>query len=202
MNSDSESDNNSVDVKKEGRTKDCSGVQPALRRLHSPFTFSLFLSSLESASAAVRSLKLCSHRFLRLKTELYTSFSAISISCHLNWWRACHSLHYPAQKDSFLVWTSHMGLYYLFSAVYIGLKTDGASLITQLVKNLPAVQETWVWSLGEEEPLEKGMATLSSILAWRIPWMEEPGGLQFVGSHRVRHNRATDTAATIYIYVV
>ena len=109
VNSNSESYNNSVDVKKEGRTKDYSGVQSALPRLHSPFTFSFFLSSLASASAAVRSLKLCSHRFLRLKTELYTLyFSAISISCHLNWWRACHSPHYSAQKDSFLVWTSHI----------------------------------------------------------------------------------------------
>ena len=50
-----------------------------------------------------------------------------------------------------------------------------ASLLAQLVKNLPAVQETWVPSLGWEDPLEKGIATLSSILAWRIPWTEEPG---------------------------
>ena len=52
-----------------------------------------------------------------------------------------------------------------------------ASLIAQMVKNLPAMQETWVWSLGREDPLEKRMATHSSILAWRIPWTEEPGGL-------------------------
>ena len=50
-----------------------------------------------------------------------------------------------------------------------------------MVKNLPAVQETWVRSLCWEDPLEKGMATLSSILAWRIPWTEEPGGLQSMG---------------------
>ena len=50
-----------------------------------------------------------------------------------------------------------------------------ASLATQTVKNLPAIQETWVRSLGREDPLEKGMATHSSILAWRIPWTEEPG---------------------------
>ena len=55
------------------------------------------------------------------------------------------------------------------------------SLVTQLVKNLPAMRETWVWSLGWEDPLEKGMATLSSILAWRIPWTEEPDGLQSMG---------------------
>ena len=52
-------------------------------------------------------------------------------------------------------------------------------------KNLPAVRETWVPSLGREDPLEKGMATHSSILAWRIPRTEEPGGLQFKGSQRV-----------------
>ena len=50
-----------------------------------------------------------------------------------------------------------------------------------MVKNLPALQETWVQSLGWEDPLEEGIATHSSILAWRIPWTEEPGGLQFVG---------------------
>ena len=56
------------------------------------------------------------------------------------------------------------------------------------VKNLPAVQETWVPSLGWEDPLEKGMPTHSSVLAWRIPWTEEPGGLWFMGSQRVRHD--------------
>ena len=57
-----------------------------------------------------------------------------------------------------------------------------------MVKNLPAKQETWVGSLGQEDPLEKGKATHSSILAWRIPWTEEPGGLQSMGSQRVGHN--------------
>ena len=57
-----------------------------------------------------------------------------------------------------------------------------------VVKNLPAMQETWVQSLGWEDPLEKGMVTHSSILAWKIPWTEEPGGLQFLGSQRVRHD--------------
>ena len=57
------------------------------------------------------------------------------------------------------------------------LLTNWASLMAQWVKNLPVVQETWVQSLGQEDPLEKGMATHSSILAWRIPWTEEPGRL-------------------------
>ena len=65
--------------------------------------------------------------------------------------------------------------------------------MAQMVKNLPATQETRVQSLGREDSLEKGMAIHCSILAWRIPWTEEPGGLQSMGSQRVRHNRVTDT---------
>ena len=60
--------------------------------------------------------------------------------------------------------------------------------MAQMIKNLPAVQETCVQSLGQEDPLEKGMATHSSILAWRIPWTEESGGLQSMGSQRVGHD--------------
>jgi len=62
------------------------------------------------------------------------------------------------------------------------------SLVVQMVENLPAMQETQVQSLGQEDPLEKGMATYSSSLAWRIPWTEEPGSLQSTGSQRVRHD--------------
>ena len=57
-----------------------------------------------------------------------------------------------------------------------------------MVKNLPAMQETWVRSLGWKDALEEDIATLSSILAWRIPWTEGSGGLQSMGSQRVRHN--------------
>ena len=64
----------------------------------------------------------------------------------------------------------------------------GASLMAQWVKNLPAVQEMRVQSLGGEDPLEKELATQSSILAWEIPWTEWPGGLQSMGSQKVRHN--------------
>ena len=67
-------------------------------------------------------------------------------------------------------------------------KLEWASLVAQMVKNLPAMQETWVQSLGSKDPLEKGMATQSSTLAWRIPWTEEPGGLQSMGSQRVGHD--------------
>ena len=68
------------------------------------------------------------------------------------------------------------------------LQYSWASLVTQTVKNPPAMREIWVQSLGWEDPLEKGMATHSSILAWRIPRTEEPGGLQSMGSQRVGHD--------------
>ena len=70
------------------------------------------------------------------------------------------------------------------------LSQPGASLVAQTVKNLPVVRETRVRMLGWENPLEKGMATHSSILAWRIPGTEEPGGLQSMGSQRVGHDWA------------
>ena len=60
--------------------------------------------------------------------------------------------------------------------------------VAQMVKNLPAMQETWVPSMGPEDPLEKGMASHSSVLAWRIPWTEKPGELQYVVSQRVGHD--------------
>ena len=79
---------------------------------------------------------------------------------------------------------------YMESNQYLSVPTVywGASLMAQTVKNLPAMQETQVQSLGQEDPLEKEMATHSSILAWSIAWTEEPGGLQSMGSQRVGHD--------------
>ena len=74
------------------------------------------------------------------------------------------------------------------------LQYSWASLVAQTVKNLPAIRKTWVQSLGWEDPLEKEMATHSSILAWRIPWTEEPGRLQSTGSQRIGHDWMTFTA--------
>ena len=68
------------------------------------------------------------------------------------------------------------------------LKYSWASLVAQMIKNLPAMQETQVQFLGHKDPLEKGMATDSRILAWRLPWTEEPSRLQSMGSQRVGHN--------------
>jgi len=74
-------------------------------------------------------------------------------------------------------------------AFFIYMPTSAvASLVAERLKRLPAMRETWVRSLGQEDSLEKEMATHSSILAWRIPWMEEPGGLQSTGSQRVGHD--------------
>ena len=72
--------------------------------------------------------------------------------------------------------------------VSLGVNIIWASLVAQMVKCLPAMRETWVRSLGWEDPLEKGMATHSRTLAWKIPWTEEPGRLQSMGSQGVRHD--------------
>ena len=64
----------------------------------------------------------------------------------------------------------------------------GASLVAQAEKNPPAMQKTWVRSLGQEDPLEKGMVTHTSVLAWRIPWTEKRVGIQYTGSQKVGHN--------------
>ena len=82
-------------------------------------------------------------------------------------------------------------LIYIVCVTVFGL--GFAFLVAQTVTYLPAMQETWVWSLNQEDPLEKEMATRSSILAWTIPWTEDPDGLQFMGLQRVRHDWETNT---------
>ena len=64
------------------------------------------------------------------------------------------------------------------------IRVDQTSMVTETVKNPPSMKETWVQSLGQEDPLEKGVATHSSVPAWEIPWTEEPGGLQSTGSQK------------------
>ena len=80
---------------------------------------------------------------------------------------------------------SHHG----FALYYLNESGISASLVAQRLKRLPVMQETWVRSLGWEDPLEKELATHSRILVWRIPWMEKPGGLQSTGSRRVTTER-------------
>ena len=80
------------------------------------------------------------------------------------------------------------------------LNLQRASLVAQRLKRLPPMWETWVQSLGWEDPLEKEMVTHSSILLWRIPWMEEPGGLQSMGSQRVGDDWATSLSLSFSTY--
>ena len=101
----------------------------------------------------------------------------------------------PSEQPASSAWIRHTSRGYhgmlerhVFTTLLTLLK---ASLLVQMVKNLPAMQETWVQPLGWEDPLEKGKATHSSILAWKIPWTEGPGGIQSMGSQRVRHYWAT-----------
>ena len=85
------------------------------------------------------------------------------------------------------VWCDQRGGYMESYAIFLPYR---AFLVTHTVRNLPPVGETWVWSLSQEDPLENGMALHSSILAWRTPWTEKPGGLQSMGSQRIRHDWA------------
>ena len=83
--------------------------------------------------------------------------------------------------------TFSLSLFFFFN-IYLVLLDLRTSQVAQMVKNLPVVQEIQVQSLCREDPLEKGMAIHSCTLAWRIPWAEEPGGLQSMGSQRVRYD--------------
>ena len=110
-------------------------------------------------------------------------------------WSLCNLFHIAVHKlrsNRFKGNFSNINLTNIlnFNMLYF-LRKCNDSLVAQMIKRLPATRETRVWSLGWEDPLEKEMATRSSILAWRIPWTEEPGGLQSMGSQRVGHDWAT-----------
>ena len=90
---------------------------------------------------------------------------------------------------------------YFKPLIYLEFILGWASLVAQRLKRLPAMRETRVQSLGREDSLEKEMATHSSILAWKIPWMEEPGGLQSTGSQRVGHDWATSLSLSLYFRI-
>ena len=94
---------------------------------------------------------------------------------------------YPVVPASWLSFLSWFFTFLLNVFMWNSISGFWASLMAQMVKNLPAVQEARVQPLGQEDPLEKGMAAHCSVLAWRIPWTEELGGLQSIGSQRVRH---------------
>ena len=85
---------------------------------------------------------------------------------------------------------------FVFDLLYL----KGTSLVAQTVKHLPIMQETWVQSLGQEDPLEKAVAPLSSTLAWKIPWMEEPGRLESMDLQRVEHDKATSLSLFTFMH--
>ena len=97
------------------------------------------------------------------------------------------------------LWTVSQFYFRIFQVEVINMLA--ASLVAQMVKNPPAVQETQVRSLSREDPLEEEMATHSSILAWRSPWTEELGGLQSMGSQRVRHDWVTNTLTFMLLFI-
>ena len=101
------------------------------------------------------------------------------------------SYHFLSRRQkSYLLFKNTIFLlqnFYVYLHIYIYI------YLTQMLKKMPIVQETWIWALGWEDPLEKGMATHFSILLWRIPWIEEPDGLYSMWSQRVRHYWATNT---------
>ena len=109
----------------------------------------------------------------------YSRFSSVTYFRHNG---VCQSI--PASQ--FIHLPNPLGIRTLFStSVSLQIRSSMLLSVAQAVKNLPAVQETWVRFLGVEDPLEKGMAIHSSILAWRIPWTEKPGRLQSMGSQEL-----------------
>ena len=101
------------------------------------------------------------------------------------------------EQNIFAGWKNWLNIEQVF--FFFKLKYSGASLVAQTIKNLPTMQETQVWSLSWEDPLEKGMATHSSILIWEIPRTEEHSGLQSMGSQRVEHDWVTNTFSFIVV---
>ena len=100
-------------------------------------------------------------------------------------WRNDHLIWFPPNHSNFMESKRTVIKFYRWDKMFAKDFSCGS-----VVKNLPAKQKTWVWSLGREDPLEKEVATHSSILAWEIPWTEEPGGLQSMLLQKVRHNLA------------
>ena len=144
-------------------------------------------------------VSLCYLCVLAVIWRVFFSFIAVSIAYRLFWELFLPTLSLRILCSSSLVMEISFSTYLSFRNEIMKLNkmhrhTDyRASLVAQMVKNLPAMQETWVWSLGRKDPLEKEMAIHSSILARKIPWREEPGGLQSMGSKRIGHNWLTHT---------
>ena len=115
--------------------------------------------------------------FLSIPLKLWSSFFLF----HTHKYTITHSRHKQGRRKTFE------------PIIVVGWRYEWGSLEVLMVKNLPAMLETWDQSLSWEDPLKQGMATHSSILAWKIPWTEEPGGLQSLGSQRARYDWVTNT---------
>ena len=131
---------------------------------------------LSTRCLSCRKMGKLSHAWRDLEWGLSPNLSCVSVRGGLSGHSKCSPLPWMA-----LQWWVHV--------------SNGT--VAQRLKCLPAMQETWVRSLGQEDPLEKKMATHSSTLAWRIPWTEEPGGLQSTGLQRVGHDWATSLSLSV-----
>ena len=139
-----------------------------------------------------------------------SSFFSLVLSVNENQWfphgllELTHTTHFPGTcicletKSLTSTWPSP-NLPLCFAQYFWRSAVSGAALVAQMVKKAPAVQDLQVWFLGQEDPLEKGIAILSTSLASTVPWTEEPGGLQSMGSHRIGHVWS-DLAAAAAIY--
>ena len=136
--------------------------------------------------------------------EIYNCTSSV----HAKSLPSCLTLGYAMEEDiatlsSILAWripwTEHIQRWFSYIIIIYSFVL-GSFLVAQMEKNLSAVQDPRVQTLSWEDPLERGMATHSSILAWRIPWTEEPGRLQSMGLQRVRNDWATNTFTFLLFY--
>ena len=121
--------------------------------------------------------------FLRVLSDLLLPHYTLTRESHPFSWVQLFSTRWPLPNEYLELWFLFWGPRPFFPTTHLTSSTWtlAASLVAQLVKSLPAMQETWVWSLDWKDPLEKGTATHSSTLAWRIPWTEDPSRLQSTG---------------------
>ena len=125
-------------------------------------------------------------------SRVFLLLNSIDLNMSMNFWQECYiiSSWYQRVNDVIYISTREVCNNKLFKLVYVrfvyckiisSFVVNRIFLVAQTVKNLLALKETWVWFLGWGDPLKKGVATHSSILTWRIPWAEKPGGLQSMG---------------------
>ena len=153
----------------------------------------------QSLAGEIRPHTLCTQAWPKIKIkESNTLFSYTSQDTPYSWIElffyslACVSCEVALSCQLMLDFVFHvLGGLTVFRTLCPSVKHIWISLVAQTIKCLPAMRETWVWFLGWEDPLEGEMAIHSSTLAWKIPWMEEPGRLQSMGSQRVRHDWTT-----------